>query len=91
VEDAVSEAVRLLVAVRDVVGDAVAELVGDGVDEADAPLDGVCVLVGDGDGDAATTPLMRKGDVYDCPGAAALVHSAPPLAVVATAEKGSAP
>ena len=82
-----------LVCVRDceAVGDAVAEPETVLVDETDEPPEGVGDMLGVGDADAATTPLIKKGVVYDCPGAPALAHNAPPLPDVATAVKGRTP
>ena len=105
--DGVAEGVPLAVGVRDVVGDgevdavpvrdceAVSDAVAEPdtvlVDESDEPPDGDGVGLGVGNADAATTPLIKKGVVYDCPGAPALAHDVPPLADVATAVKGRTP
>jgi len=105
--DGVAEGVTLGDCVREVVGDgdvdavpvgdceAVSDAVAEPdtvlVDESDEPADGVGVGLGVGDADAATTPLIKKGVVYDCPGAPALAHDVPPLPDVATAVKGRTP
>lgn len=105
--DGVAEGVPLPDCVREGVGDGEVDLVCVGdceavrdavaepdtvlVDETDEPPEGVGDKLGVGDADAATTPLIKKGAVYDCPGAPALVHSVPPLPDVATAVKGRTP